>query len=98
MKELAQQIEDLEVYKRAKEAQLRAILDTNRISKRGTNRLLMALASYPREIDKKLTDSDEIAALTVLMEIKKAQMIMLALVGQLEETKASEVTEENKGE
>jgi len=63
--------------------QLQSVLDTNQISKRGTNRIILALSSYPKIPEKKLTDSHEAAAFSLSIQIKEAQLVMLMIATEL---------------
>lgn len=87
---LRQRFKDLEILKDELARQLEAVLEmTPKISQRGKNRILMALANYPKVPERKLTDTTEIAAFTLSIQIKEAQLVMLTIATELKNIEAA---------
>lgn len=88
---LKERLKDLENLKDELARQLETVLEmTPKISQRGKNRLLMALANYPKVPEKRLTDTTEIAAFTLSIQIKETQLVMLMIATELKNIEAKE--------
>lgn len=91
---LKERLTDLELLKDELARQLENVLEmTPKISQRGKNRILMALANYPKQPERKLTDTTEIAAFTLSIQIKEAQLVMLMIATELKNIEAREANQ-----
>lgn len=81
---LKQRMTDLELLKDEMTRQLENVLEsTPKISQRGKNRLLLAIANYPKQPVKPIVDATELAALHLSIKIKETQLIMLMIATEL---------------
>ena len=81
---LRERLDDLTKLKDEQARQLETVLEmTPKISQRGKNRIIMALANYPKVPEKKLVDTMEIAALTLSIKIKETQLVMLMIATEI---------------